>query len=1220
MKGDITRSTFKKENRYHGVRMQQGRVQMDADWNEQLDIQAHRTESETLDTIGKCGVPMHHPGFHLVSDPDQLSEDEKAMPENQEPSPLEAEGDFFISGGRLYAGGILCENHHMVPYSSQPDMPGLEPVSEPGAYLAYLDVWQRHITALENDDIREKALGGPDTATRSKTLWQVKMLHLGEEDLDVNCLSHLDPLNKEIAPGDGTMAARAEKAAEEDQPCSLTPEAGYRRLENQLYRVEVHKGGTLGTATFKWSRDNGTVVARWEEQDSQNKNKLSVSSIGKDDVLNFATGHWVELSDDLRELKGKRGILVQLENVQGNVLTIKASTIIDPDNPGATEVDFDDFTLNPKVRRWDSDGEVLTDENDWIDLEDGIQVVFSGNEFKTGDYWLIPARTVTADIEWPRDPETKLSLYILPHGIRHDYCRLAIMRFNGSKWTEISDCRNLFPPITQLTSLFYVSGDGQEAMPGHMLPKPLQVGVSNGQWPLAGIPVAFDRISAGGALDLTGITNTIVESSGERVVMLTDDKGIAQCNWLLDDDQAQVSQQVEALMLNVAGDPVHLPVRFNANLSVAEQVAYTPDKCNYLKGKEVSTVHEALEELCAKPFVQLFYVGGDGQEAMPGKMLPKPLQVGVSNANGGEPVESALVSFLRGPGGGTLKPTPASNVVSESPDELVLKSDGNGIAECDWQLDDDPANNSQRVVARLVDEGGQPLGLPVHFNANLSQARDVAFKPDCLFLKGKEVSTVKEALEELCEREVSESKGCSVTVGPGGMFDRLDLAIATMLDSGETDICICLMPGDHQLPVGLLVDVSGLGRKPVHIKIKGCGQQSRVYLHDEMSVRGVTSFVLEEVYIIFNRLDALKAPYINFDLIKHLKILSCQISGNLVSPVAVMVARVAKVEIRDNIIMPLQPLQLLNVINTLETEGFTRMDLSESGNLVTLSQPMERLTLSSNSLELLSMTPTETTLALSTGTTPGNETSLSDINRLSTTVREDRVELINTIFNEEVDRARITELLAAEEAAAPGDITAAESIDVPTDLALVILDGSGQVIVDDNIISPNISIYGAGSEDEKAIDELKNLGPLLSQDQVKLVPGNGFLHMRGNQIQQILLGKTMHTQIRQLFVEGKGDLPGVFRRFLFADNIVAKAENNIWLAYVTNIDQNYFAAPVPADGQLDLGISIAHRAALQGNQCEFNAGQFTQSTRLFSVTGNFVWSQVAANFVDVQRT
>ena len=66
MKGDFTRSTFKKEKHYRGVHMQQGRVQMDADWNEQIDITAHRVEKETIDVVGECGAPMDRGGFHLV--------------------------------------------------------------------------------------------------------------------------------------------------------------------------------------------------------------------------------------------------------------------------------------------------------------------------------------------------------------------------------------------------------------------------------------------------------------------------------------------------------------------------------------------------------------------------------------------------------------------------------------------------------------------------------------------------------------------------------------------------------------------------------------------------------------------------------------------------------------------------------------------------------------------------------------------------------------------------------------------------------------------------------------------------------------------------------------------------------------------------------------------------------------------------------------------------
>src|SRR5215213_376088 len=68
-------------------------------------------------------------------------------------------------------------------YTTQPDYPNpieldledLDP-NESRTDLVYLDVWQRHITAIEDPDILEVALGGPDTTTRVKTVWQVKVL------------------------------------------------------------------------------------------------------------------------------------------------------------------------------------------------------------------------------------------------------------------------------------------------------------------------------------------------------------------------------------------------------------------------------------------------------------------------------------------------------------------------------------------------------------------------------------------------------------------------------------------------------------------------------------------------------------------------------------------------------------------------------------------------------------------------------------------------------------------------------------------------------------------------------------------------------------------------------------------------------------------------------------------------------------------------------------
>src|SRR4029453_3482737 len=89
MKTDLTRSTFRREKHYSSVRMQQGRVQLDADWNEQLDIDIHADTTTRIDVIGACGAPEGAPGFALDVTPDG--------------------SDLTISPGRIYVGGVLCE-------------------------------------------------------------------------------------------------------------------------------------------------------------------------------------------------------------------------------------------------------------------------------------------------------------------------------------------------------------------------------------------------------------------------------------------------------------------------------------------------------------------------------------------------------------------------------------------------------------------------------------------------------------------------------------------------------------------------------------------------------------------------------------------------------------------------------------------------------------------------------------------------------------------------------------------------------------------------------------------------------------------------------------------------------------------------------------------------------------------------------------------------------
>ena len=97
MAGDFSRNTFDPRKHYSSVLMQQGRVQLDADWNEQQAIQQHHLETTARDVIGPSGAPSHNPGFAI----------EKLLDES---------GNFQIGPGHYYVDGILCENEAAVSW------------------------------------------------------------------------------------------------------------------------------------------------------------------------------------------------------------------------------------------------------------------------------------------------------------------------------------------------------------------------------------------------------------------------------------------------------------------------------------------------------------------------------------------------------------------------------------------------------------------------------------------------------------------------------------------------------------------------------------------------------------------------------------------------------------------------------------------------------------------------------------------------------------------------------------------------------------------------------------------------------------------------------------------------------------------------------------------------------------------------------------------------
>ena len=506
-----------------------------------------------------------------------------------------------IQPGRYYVNGMLCELEARCSYANQADGGAGERLV-PGAHLLYLDVWQRHISAFEAPAIREVALGGPDTATRARTVAQVRALPLpAGSPFDWNCDSSIESWDALIHRPRPRLAARAEPQLAAANVCEISATAGYRRLENQLYRVEVHEGGP--TPTFKWSRENGSVgypVVSVTIDSIAQQTTVLIAARGRDANLDLAVHDRVELIDDEAELMHRAGTLFEYV-ADGNDELELVLAGIPADALGQDASQF------PLLRRWDHKPTVTGAnvlpivEGTWINLEDGVQVRFEpGGAYRPGDYWQIPARTITADVEWPHDDDG-YPVAREPAGIADSYCRLGIVEvgFDGMV-RVIGDCRGFFPPLTELAMLHYLGGDAQEVTPDPGAPAallplhgPLRVGVCRGRHPVAGARVRFSvRVGAG---RLSGGDNVnVVETGVDSVVVETGFDGTATVKWSL--DSTTLNQSVEAAMESPGGEQPQPAITFTARLSRASEVSFDPAMCPPLAADR--TVQAAIERLC----------------------------------------------------------------------------------------------------------------------------------------------------------------------------------------------------------------------------------------------------------------------------------------------------------------------------------------------------------------------------------------------------------------------------------------------------------------------------------------------------------------------------------------------------------------------------------------------------------------------------------------------
>lgn len=493
MKGDFARFTFDPTLHYSQVLQQQGRVLLEADWNEQGRIQLHLLRTLIHDLVGPCWAAGT--GFTITGSTTNSDGTSKSLPLT----------DWQLKSGHFYVDGILCVNEADCTLAKQPNAPtpdygvsdgssGFE--NPPANFALWLDVWERHLCAVEAPAIADVALDGVDTASRAQVVWQLRLLDQAQADqqlanvtaaLNLRPQAATDPaIQQQLAAvaslrssidgqGNGNaspctlvrqvLAARTTyalpglsavlgQAPADSDPCMIAADARYRGCENQLYRVEIHQGGLAGTAaapgaaSFKWSRENGSVVfpvasiaPPTTQPDGSAQTVVTLARLGRDARLGLAANDWVELVDDDYTLGQRAYPLLQVigpVDVANSTITLavpKGTTAWPLSNAPAR---------HPLLRRWDqheganAQGVLALTEGTPIALEGGIQITFApGGLYATGDYWLVPARMAGSGmLYWPNDT-SGVPASLPPRGLHH----YAVLGVDGDKGYQECCCR-----------------------------------------------------------------------------------------------------------------------------------------------------------------------------------------------------------------------------------------------------------------------------------------------------------------------------------------------------------------------------------------------------------------------------------------------------------------------------------------------------------------------------------------------------------------------------------------------------------------------------------------------------------------------------------------------------------------------------------------------------------------------------------------------------------
>jgi len=451
MGSDIARKSFDPTRHYHSVVMQQGRVTLEADWNEAEAIFGEEVRQETLDIVGPAGSPDN--GYQIQPPPAS--------------SPPPAPFDFAVSNGTAYVGGLrlsLDALEQPVLYSTQSDWldhsgdPDWNtPEKNPGQELVYLLVREHEVSAVEDQALREVALGGPDTAQRTRMIQ--RFLRVAGDGTCAGGLKALeaqwserglifDPKTMRLKPNPKATLKVDFGPVPMTGPCDPAAVGGYLGADNQLIRVQI-----TGANSLVWGYDDAsflyrvTVIGDKTLQLQSQPVDAFHQPRAKQAVEVLRSAALLSPPDPAFHLPGN-----YVASGTGDVQTLAQA--YDQDKmqitlPNALVGAYLDSNQTPQVflRVWEQQMTFLPGVQVELGMT-GLFVTLGDGPFHVGEYWLIAVRPSTPNLVYP---QRFLDGPQRPDGPRMWACPLAAIEWpNGALKVEAPACLPCFDTLVDL--------------------------------------------------------------------------------------------------------------------------------------------------------------------------------------------------------------------------------------------------------------------------------------------------------------------------------------------------------------------------------------------------------------------------------------------------------------------------------------------------------------------------------------------------------------------------------------------------------------------------------------------------------------------------------------------------------------------------------------------------------------------------------------------------